>query len=83
MYKLGNPISCFGKNIICFNNNYHQIKRGDCIAGKNSKGMVTVGSIISLRIGSQEIDAITEDNSVDFGAKVDFHVHKRDSCVQS
>ena len=71
MYKLGNPIDCFGKDIICFNNKNHQIKRGDCIAGKNSEGMVTVGSIISLRIGSQEFDAISEDNSVDFGAKVE------------
>ena len=79
VHELGVPIKVYNKNIVCLNNQNVQIRNGNYIAGKNSKEQVRVGQIISMQIEGQQVECISEQLSVDFGAKVDFQVHEKDT----
>lgn len=77
--ELGAPIEVYGKNIVCLNNKNNQVRKGNYMASKNSKEVVKFGKINSLEVEGQQVDYISEDVSIDFGAKVDFQVHKKDT----
>lgn len=78
VHELGLPINIYGKNIVCLNNRKNIIKKNNYIAAKNSKDTVRIGKILSLEIDGKQIDYISDDTEIDFGAKVDFQVHKKD-----
>ncbi len=79
VHELGLPINIYGKNIVCLNNKNNQIRKGNYLAAKNSKDVVRVGRIVSIEIDGKQVDYISNEVGIDFGAKVDFQVHIKDT----